>query len=105
MHLDFWSKEVSIQNQLKSSNRLIHDNCLNCSAIIRTLHKYGSMDTMYCARYNWNYWAFPMNIAIRSVPQGLIENNIGSGSGLVWSGNKPIPEPILTQIYVTIWCY
>ena len=29
--------------------------------------------------------------------------NIGSGNGLVLSGNKPLPEPMLTQIYVAIW--
>ena len=29
--------------------------------------------------------------------------NIGSGNGLVPSGNKPLPEPVLTQIYVTTW--
>ena len=29
--------------------------------------------------------------------------NIGSGNGLVPSGNKPLPEPMLTQSYVTIW--
>ena len=29
--------------------------------------------------------------------------NIGSGNGLVKSGNKPLPEPILTQIFATIW--
>ena len=28
---------------------------------------------------------------------------IGSGNGLVSSGNKPLPEPKLTQIYVAIW--
>ena len=28
--------------------------------------------------------------------------NIGSGNGLVLSGNKPLPEPILTQISVAI---
>ena len=28
--------------------------------------------------------------------------NIGSGNGLVSSGNKPSPEPMLTPIYVTI---
>ena len=34
---------------------------------------------------------------------GLIDNrevNIVSGNGLVPSGNKPIPEPMLTQFYV-----
>ena len=29
--------------------------------------------------------------------------NIGSGNGLVPSGNKPLPEPMLTQIYVAKW--
>ena len=29
--------------------------------------------------------------------------NTGSGDGLVPSGNKPLPETMLTQIYVTIW--
>ena len=28
--------------------------------------------------------------------------NIGTGSGLVPSGNKPLPEPMLTQIFVCI---
>ena len=29
--------------------------------------------------------------------------NFGSGNGLVPSGNKPLPEAMLTQIYVAIW--
>ena len=29
--------------------------------------------------------------------------NIGSGNGLVPSGNKPLPEPMLTQISVAKW--
>ena len=33
----------------------------------------------------------------------LIISLHGSGNGLVLSGNKPLPEPMLTQIYVTIW--
>ena len=28
---------------------------------------------------------------------------IGLGNGLVPSGNKPLPETMLTQIYVAIW--
>ena len=31
--------------------------------------------------------------------------NIASGNGLVPSGTKPLPEPVLTQIYVNIWCH
>ena len=38
------------------------------------------------------------------MPQDLTDEvNIGLGNGLVLSGNKPLPEPMLTQIYVTIW--
>ena len=29
--------------------------------------------------------------------------NIGSSNGLVPSGNKPLPKPMLTQIAVAIW--
>ena len=29
--------------------------------------------------------------------------NSGSGNGLVLSSNKPLPEPILTQISITLW--
>ena len=29
--------------------------------------------------------------------------NIGSANGLVPSGNKPLPEPMLNQIYVAKW--
>ena len=28
-----------------------------------------------------------------------------SSSGLVSSGNKPLPEPMLTQFYIIIWCH
>ena len=33
------------------------------------------------------------------------EVNIGSGNGLWPSGNKPLHEPLLTQICVPIWCH
>ena len=29
--------------------------------------------------------------------------NISSGNGLVPNGTKPLPEPMLTQFYVTTW--
>ena len=32
-----------------------------------------------------------------------LQVNIGSGDGLVPSGNKSLPEPMLTQIYAAIW--
>ena len=31
--------------------------------------------------------------------------NTGSCNGLVLSGTKPLPEPMLTRIYDTIWCH
>ena len=41
--------------------------------------------------------------ALRYHPEDLAKVNIGSGNGLVPSGNKPLPEPMLTQISVDIW--
>ena len=41
-------------------------------------------------------------IALRWVVQNTFDD-VGSGNGLVPSGNKPLPEPVLSQIYVTIW--
>ena len=38
------------------------------------------------------------------MPQDLTDDvNIGSGNGLVPSGNKPLPEPVLTKISNAIW--
>ena len=42
-------------------------------------------------------------IALWWIPQNTFDDNIGSGNGLVPSGSKPLPEPMLTQIYVAIW--
>ena len=44
-------------------------------------------------------------IALRWMPQNTFEVNIGSGKGLVPSGNKPLPEHMLTLIYVDTWCH
>ena len=49
-----------------------------------------------------------LEIFLRNHPQANVikhhwwEVNSGSGNGLVWSGNKPLPEPMLTQICVAI---
>ena len=39
------------------------------------------------------------------MPQDFTDDksvNIGSGNGMVPSGNKPLPGPMLTQIYIAI---
>ena len=41
-------------------------------------------------------FSIPCEIALRLV-------NISSGNDLVPSDNKPLPEPMLTKLYVTIW--
>ena len=33
----------------------------------------------------------------------ISQHCVGSGDGLVPPGNKSLPEPILTEIYVAIW--
>ena len=44
-------------------------------------------------------------IAFRCILHNPIDDKLifGPGNGLVPSGNKALPEPMLTQIYVTIW--
>ena len=37
------------------------------------------------------------------MPQDLTDDNIGLGNGLVPSGNKPLPDPMLTQFLVALW--
>ena len=51
-----------------------------------------------------NGWGAHCEIALRWIPQKLTDVNIGSSNGLVPSGNKPFPEPILSQ---NLWhqCY
>ena len=38
---------------------------------------------------------------LSQIPTGLIDDKYtNSGNGMVPSGNKPLPEPMLTHIYV-----
>ena len=48
----------------------------------------------------YSLWNYPQVILIGTY---WWQVNIGSGNGLVPSGNKPLPEPMLTQIYVAQW--
>ena len=54
--------------------------------------------------HGWGYllWNCHQVIAIASRWRYV---NIGSDNGLMLAGNKPLPEPVLTQIYVTISCH
>ena len=64
-------------------------------------------------KFEWNfkYINFKQILVIDGCPNmnviGLLwwSVNIGSGNGLVPSGTKPLPEPMLTQISVAIWCH
>ena len=64
-------------------------------------------------KLNWNLpgdneLSFSCMVALRWMLQDLIDDksiSIGLDNGLVPSGNKPLPEQVLAQIYVTIWCY
>ena len=43
-------------------------------------------------------------IALKRKPQDLTDD-IGSGNGVGPPGNEPLPGPMLTLIYVAIWCH
>ena len=49
-------------------------------------------------------WGISYEVALSWIPLDLTDDvNIGSGNGLVPLGNKPLPEPMLAQIYVAKW--
>ena len=52
-------------------------------------------------------WSTSCEIAHRWMPQNtlMISQHWLTCNGLVPSGNKPLPEPMMIQIYVAIWCH
>ena len=53
-----------------------------------------------------NILSISYEIALRGMAQDLIDDQpVGSSSGLVPSGNNPLPEPMLTKMHVTIWLH
>ena len=50
------------------------------------------MSCAFSVKLHWDGWQEP-------------QVNISSGNGLVPSGNKPLPEPMLTQIHAAIWLH
>ena len=57
------------------------------------------LNSLAPGKYQWNLSHVILNQIL--VIDGQV--NIGSGNGLVPSGNKPLPEPMLTQISVAMW--
>ena len=51
------------------------------------LHKKGSDAPSACSEPGGKQW----------------QHNIGSGNDLVLLGDKPLPEPVTTKIYVNMW--
>ena len=48
------------------------------------------------------YWTLAKMLLLADVGEYSFAN-AGSGNGLVPDGTKPLLEPMLIQIYVTIW--
>ena len=48
--------------------------------------------------------SLPTHICVIQIASSCMPRN-DEKLTLVLSGNKPFPEPILTQFYVTIWCH
>ena len=67
-------------------------------------------------KFEWNFryvifkWIFMVEASLVKLSNMDITGlhwwsvNIGPGNGLVPPGNKPLPELMLTQIFVAIWC-
>ena len=59
---------------------------------------------------NWLYRIVARALSVNFIKGNVTEHhmcevNIGSLDGSVPSSNKPLPEPILTQNYIAIWCH
>ena len=71
-----------------------------CSSNMTNSHRFGFINL---------FGDFAIQCNIYLAPRWILQNsfddiwyvNIGSGNGLVQTGNKPLPEPMLTQISVT----
>ena len=53
-----------------------------------------------------NIWGNSCEIALMWMSMDRTDDksiNIGSGNGLALSGNKTLPEPMLTQIHDAMW--
>ena len=53
----------------------------------------------YIEHFLWNYAQVNATVGLRN----WWYVNIGSGDGLVPTGNEPLPESMLTQIIVATW--
>ena len=66
------------------------------------------LEVWLCVNFKHNFgidvFSIQINITMEWVPEDIVDGNfnIGSGNGLVPSGNKLFPEPMLTQMYSTI---
>ena len=61
------------------------------------------LDEYFSSQLQWLMAELPLwNCPQKNVTRPY-QVNIGSGNGLVPSGNKPLPEPMLTKVYVAIW--
>ena len=49
------------------------------------------------------FWSLMAEVSLFKLSSYACHCTIGSGNGFVLSGNKPLPEPMLTQILATIW--
>ena len=47
----------------------------------------------------------PSEIGLRWMPENTYDQKspIFSDNALLWSGNKPLSEPMLAQVYVAVW--
>ena len=52
--------------------------------------------------YRMIAWALVKSLSVNAIEAHQWEVNIGLGNGLVPSGSKPLPEPMLIYIYVAI---
>ena len=69
--------------------------------VASTLNKPGQLDIFICNFMN-EMFCIPIQISLQFVPKGWIENKSASVQVMAWrrTSDKPLPEPMLTQLTV-----
>ena len=77
-----------------------------CQEVAKLIGPWKVLTTFYVSNFQVNFSDWWLRCMVRNCPQVIGTwpcwryVNIGSGNGLVPSGNKPLPEPMLTQTFV-----
>ena len=70
----------------------------------KTMENHRTINSLAPGRWGSNFKIIILKFLSCEFHRNHYQVSIGSGDDSVPSGNKPLSQPMLTKIYVTIWC-